>query len=352
MMKPKLELRWTLGTTEISPRLLELLRGIAQHGSLQAATSRAGFSYRHAWGTLEQLENALGESLAVLERGRGAYLTPFAKRLLAITDEAIAQVGPAMKNLESALETGTAEERSVQRRSIIVHASHDLALARLRDKLIKSRRSKLDLHFQGSLDCLASLTRGNCDIAGFHVPHAPSSSAVIEQYRPWFRTRTLRFIHFTTRQQGLMVAKGNPLNLQKLSDLSRTGARFVNRQPGSGTRLFFDHLLAVHHIRPGQINGYQHEEFTHAAVAATIASGLADVAFGIEAAAHQLHLDFVPVASERYFLAARSATLTRPGPAALVDLLRNGELATLLHGLPGYALPESLNAMTATEAFH
>jgi len=345
-MKPKLELRWTLGAGEISPKIIELLHGIARQGSLRQAITRTGLSYRHAWGTLQQLENVLGEPLVVLERGRGARLAPLAQRLLEATDAANTKVAPMLQELEIMLATQTSAPQPAQRAPIIVHASHDLALAQLRDRLQKSRRIKLDMHFQGSLDCLASLHQGTCDIAGFHVPNTANSSAVIDQYRPWFKMRMLRFIHFATRQQGLIVAQGNPLKLTQLS------ARFVNRQPGSGTRLFFDHLLATHRIRPNQINGYQHEEFTHAAVAATIASGMADAAFGIEAAARQLQLDFVPIASERYFLAARSATLARPGPAAFLESLRSGTLASVLRELPGYTMPDTLDIMTAAQTFH
>ena len=350
-MKPRLELRWTLGETEIGPRLIELLRGIEQDGSLQRAIVRAGLSYRHAWGTLERIENAIGEPLVVLERGRGARLAPLAERLLEATDEAAAKVSPALRKVEIALGHRLSTAQAAPRSAIILHASHDMALAKLRDRLLTSRRIRLDLHFQGSLDCLAALSRGQCDIAGFHVPETAGNSALIEQYRPWFKARTLRLIHFATRQQGLIVGKGNPLHLAALPDLARTKARFVNRQPGSGTRLFFDHLLAGHRIRPAQINGYRHEEFTHAAVAATVASGMADVAFGIEAAARQLRLDFVPIAPERYFLAARSATLVRPGPVAFFEALRGGALDTVLRTLPGYAAPASLDPITVHEAF-
>src|SRR5262245_7657332 len=99
-----------------------------------------------------------------------------------------------------------------------------------------------------------------------------------------------------------------PRRIRTLADLASGRARFLNRQPGSGRRLMFDHLLAAAGIPASRINGYQSEEFTHAAVAATIASGKADAGFGIEAAAWQQGLEFVPLAMERYYLAARAAT--------------------------------------------
>src|SRR5690606_29958892 len=131
-----------------------------------------------------------------------------------------------------------------------------------------------------------------CELVGFHVPELPGRGRLIEPFRPWLRSRSLRLVRLADRRQGLIVARGNPLGIATLEDLPRLQARFVNRQLGSGTRLAFDALLAAHRIRPAQINGYRHEEFTHAAVAAMIASGAADVAFGIEAAAAQHALSF------------------------------------------------------------
>jgi putative molybdopterin biosynthesis protein len=350
-MKARLELRWSLGATEIEPRVLELLRGIAAHGSLQGAVARAGLSYRHAWGRLGRIENALGERLVVLERGRGARLSPLGAQMLAAADAAATELAPHLKRVEAALARGLARPRAGTRPSVRVHASHDYSLLRLRERLEHSRRFRFDLHFQGSLDCLAALKRGQCDLAGFHVPDTAAPGALLAQFRPWLGERTLRLLHLVNRQQGLLVARGNPLRLETLGDLVRAQASFVNRQPGSGTRLCFDHLLAANRIRPAQINGYQHEEFTHAAVAATVASGMAQAGFGIEAAAREQRLDFVPIITERYFLAARAATWERPGATGLLAAMRGGALKTVVGTLPGYALPQALDLVTVHDAF-
>ena len=342
MRRPHLSLRWSFGTTEFEPRLIDLLRGIARQGSLRAGASGAGLSYRHAWGLLGSLENALGERLVVLERGRGAHLSPLGARLLAAADAAVTELAPHLQRVEAGLARELAAGRADARPRVRVWASHDLALLRLRDRLERSRRFRFELHFQGSLDCLAALKRGQCDVAGFHVPDVSGASSLLTQFRPWLKAPTLRVLHFANRQQGLVVARGNPLRLETISDLARTRAAFVNRQAGSGTRLCFDHLLAQHRIRPSQINGYQHEEFTHAAVAATVASGMAQAGFGIEAAAREQRLDFVPIVTERYFLAARAATWERPGAAALLAALRAGALKSILASLPGYAPPRTM----------
>ena len=133
-----------------------------------------------------------------------------------------------------------------------------------------------------------------------------------------------------------------------LQRMARAGLRFVNRQPGSGTRLCLDFLLGQQGVQPAQIHGYAHEEFTHAAVAATVATGMADVGFGIEAAAREQGLDFVPVVNEHYYLAARASVLSRPGVRALLEFFDSREFRRLVNSLAGYrsvAKLDWLNAM-------
>lgn len=329
--------RWQSGRHELDPRVLPLLRAIAGTGSLKGAVAAQRLSYRHAWGLLGRAERLLGHPLVRMQRGRGARLSEFAQKLLE-TDEAAAglltrETGTAVQALNRFLPP--AEPRSD--RTLTVHASHDFALAELRDLLRTSHGIPLlDLHFRGSLECLAGLARRECDIAGFHLPETSAGPAPLAPYRPALAIPGLRLVRFVRRRQGLMVPPGNPRRLASLADLARTGARFVNRQLDSGTRLCLDRLLAAAGIRPQQINGYATEEFTHAAVAATVASGMADAGFGIEAAAHRHRLDFVPLAVEHYYLAVRSATLARPEARKLLEALQDAEFLRRLRALPGY----------------
>jgi len=350
-MKIGLELRWRIDGEEVDARMLPLLQAIAQTGSLSRAIRDIGLSYRHAWGLLGKLENALGRQLVKLERGRGAQLTPLGVRLLEEAAQMEEQLGPQLRQMGTRIGRELAGTHSGHKERVVLQASHDLALVKLRELLASGRDCELELHFQGSLDCLAALARGQCDLAGFHVPDTTGRNALLDQYRPWLKSRALRLVHFATRQQGLIVARGNPLRISTLADLAGKKARFVNRQPGSGTRLFLDHLLATHKIRPARINGYQLEEFTHAAVAATIASGMADAGFGIEAAARQHGLDFVPLATERYYLAGRSGTLSRPGPRALLAALDSNAFRAILRDLPGYTAPQTLQILDVRGLF-
>jgi putative molybdopterin biosynthesis protein len=342
--------RWLAENQELDPRVLPLLRAVARTGSLNQAVSFLKLSYRHAWGLLGKTERLLDQPLVVLERGRGAHLSPLGEKLVAADDSAArvlsSKVAPALRSLNREV---TALRRQAPARPLVIHASHDLALAELRDSLPRAKGVILDLLFRGSLECLADLARKQCDIAGFHVPDAASGDAAYGPYRPWLRIRSLKLVRFVTRRQGLMVARGNPKRIRTLADLASGRTRFVNRQPASGTRLMFDHLLGAAGISPSRINGYQSEEFTHAAVAATIASGMADAGFGIEAAARQQGLDFVALATERYYLAARAATLARPAAQALLAALKAAAYQKRIRALPGYGTDGMGNAVSVRE---
>jgi molybdate-binding protein len=132
-----------------------------------------------------------------------------------------------------------------------------------------------------------------------------------------------------------MVTRGNPKAIHGLRDLTRRGLTFVNRQPGSGTRLAFDQLLDNAGIARQRLH-YQSEQVTHLAVAAAIAGGSADAGFGIQAAAAEYGLGFIPLVSERYLLACRGERLKDSDVQALLRTLRGTRFRTILAGLPGY----------------
>jgi molybdate transport repressor ModE-like protein len=350
-MDLELTARWLAANQELDPRLLPLLRAVARTGSLNQAVASLKLSYRLAWGLLGKTEHLLDQPLVVLERGRGAHLSPLGEKLVAADNSAArvlsSRLAPALRSLNREV---TALRRQAPAKPLVIHASHDLALAELRDSLPRAKGVILELLFRGSLECLADLARRQCEIAGFHMPVPTAEEDPYAQYRPWLRIRSLKLLRFVTRRQGLMVARGNPKRIRTLADLVSGRARFLNRQPGSGTRLMLDHLLAGAGISPSRIIGYQSEEFTHAAVAATVASGKADAGFGIEAAARQQGLDFVPLAAERYYLAARAATLARPTVQALLAALRAAAYQKRVRALPGYGTDGMGEVVSVREA--
>lgn len=340
-MRISATVRWHIDNHAIDPRVLDILRAIAVRGSLSQATAVGGLSYRHAWALLARYEALLGRALVKRQRGRGAELTALGRQLATTTSDCDRELAPQLARWAADFNRRTRDDRDPA--AVVVRASHDLALTALRDRLARSRRVHLELAFAGSLDALRALVRHQCDVAGFHLPDSPLRALLLEPFRPLLRDRALCLIHVVDRRQGLMVAPGNPHRIRDIGDLARRGVRFVNRQPGSGTRLFLDQLLAWQRVRPATITGYADEEFTHAAVAAAVASGMRDCGFGIEASARQHGLDFVPIATEQYYLALRRSALDRPGVRVLLETLRAPLFRRIVGELAGYRVSPDLD---------
>lgn len=336
---------WTLQAQDhvvpIDTRVLPLLRGIAQGGALAVAARALVMPYRTAWGVLEAAERALGFPLLASARGRGATPTAAALRWLAADAEAarVLEEGALALDLSAVASKAHRERVPLLR----IAASHDIALAQLKDRWRIAHRIALEFHGSGaSLDAYRS---GRAQIAGFHVaPVVRGESEPLLATLDSGRDAVLRFL---TRSQGLIVARGNPRRLRGLGDLSAQRLTIVNRQPGSGTRVLFDRLLARAGIAGESIAGYSNEEFTHAAVAATVASGRADAGFGIRAAAAQFGLGFVPVATEHYLFACARRALDTPPVVAFRALLGSRATRAVVQPLPGYALdaPGKLRAL-------
>jgi putative molybdopterin biosynthesis protein len=332
-------LAWTLegkSRQPLDPRFLPLLEAVAAAGSLAAAVAKCGISYRAAWGLLREYARRLETPLVVLERGRGARLAPAGQRLLDAQSGAERRLARILPRL--AVEIPAASERKSRTVApgLRIAASHDLALAALAGSV--AARSGLDLGvaFMGSLHALDEFVAGRADIAGFHVPIGGREAVDLTPFLRGLRARRDRLIRFVDREQGLILARGNPANVRSLREVAAFGLRFINRQRGSGTRLLIDQMLADEGIEPKRLDGYGREEFTHPAVAATVASGGADAGFGLRAAAAEYGLAFVPLVRERYFLAVRARDLATPGVARLIEVLRSAQFARIARRLPGY----------------
>ncbi len=150
---------------------------------------------------------------------------------------------------------------------------------------------------------------------------------------------------------GLIVRKGNPRGIRSLQQLFDAEVRFVNRDPESGTRMLFDDLLAQLGLDGSRIQGYQQVEFTHAAVAAYVASGMADASFGVEAAARQFDLAFVPLVTEDYVFVCHRRSLENPSVQRILDVMRGEAFSKAIAALPGYAVTDPGAVRTIGEVF-
>jgi molybdate transport repressor ModE-like protein len=338
MQRVSISPRWTIVQDQheaLSPKLLSLLVHVEETGSLAAACQRAGLSYRHAWDLVRQGEAAFGTALLQMERGRGSRLTPLGEKLVWADRRIAARLAPVLDTLASELEVELGRVLPHPQRLLRIHASHGYSIEKLNDHLAAEGLS-VERKWVSSQEAAASLHDGECDLAGFHVPIGAFEARGWESYLRWLDPSEHRVIDLTTRHQGLMVAPGNPKKVYGVADLARPGVRFINRQRGSGTRFLLDCLLEQAGVAPDRIVGYEHGEYTHAAVAAFVGSGMADVAFGLELPARQFKLDFLPLARERYFVVARKDALEGPLVARALEILRSPEFHAEINLLPGY----------------
>jgi molybdate transport repressor ModE-like protein len=342
-IRPEWRLRQQGGGAVSLPPLLALLTEVRDRGSISRAAAAVGISYRHAWGLLREFDEQFGAALVQKSRGQGTVLSPLAERLIWADRRIAARLSPFLDSLASELEQELAAVLANKSAALRVTASHGFAVAALIAQL-QARQVDVDLKYRSSTEAVAALARGECDLAGFHVPVGDAADdpsgkirlAAAGQYLTWLNPKQHGLIHLAYRAQGLFVAKGNPHGIAGLADLARKDIRFVNRQNGSGTRMLLELLLQRQKIRPAAINGYDSAEFTHAAVAAYVASGMADVGFGVEAAARRFDLDFIPVMREQYFLACERKMLGEPAVEAVLGVMLSGEFRDTVAALAGY----------------
>ena len=227
-------------------------------------------------------------------------------------------------------------------RTIVTIGSHDLVL-----DLISSALRGIDPGATlassnvGSLGGLVALRDGLCHIAGSHLLD-PATGEYTVPYLPRVLGRAdLMVVRLVHREQGLIVAAGNPLEITGIGDLNRPGLRYVNRQRGAGTRVLLDHELRHHGMEPRDVTGYEREEHTHLAVAATVAAGRADAGLGIRSATRTFGLDFVPVAHEPYDLVLTKQTYDSPLLTPLWTLLADDAFRASITALGGYSTAET-----------
>jgi len=218
--------------------------------------------------------------------------------------------------------------------TILMLGSHDMTID-VMAQFLGLRGARLTSANLGSLGGLIALRRGEAHLAGSHLLDPESGEynlSYIEQYLPDTPVAVITLVH---REQGLIVAAGNPLRIAGLADLTGD-VRYINRQRGAGTRVLLDYHLGLQGLQAESIRGYEQEEFTHLAVAAAVASGRADCGLGIHAAARALELDFIPLYQERYDLIIPAEHYQDKKLQPLLQLLKDADFKAAVDNLPGY----------------
>jgi len=302
--------------------LTSLLKDIEHGKTLMSACKKMGLSYRNVWQKLNEVEQALGFKLMDRVRGHGSQLSEYAQYLIQFTDDFDQKTLRLGQTSLSHLEEGFTQFR--------VKAKKQWRLASSSDPIIQKSVMDIggfELMTAGSGEALERLLNYEVDIAGFHVSD-PHSSKIISKR---LQKEGMHIVPVMKRVQGLMVAKGNPLNITSIKDLLRPKMRFINRQKGSGTRLLLDTILSKEGINPYGIHGYQNEEFTHSAIAMSILAKRADVGMGVKSVAIENGLDFIQVKDELFFLAMGEGLSANKDLAKLIRKIRS-----LSGETPGY----------------
>ena len=192
------------------------------------------------------------------------------------------------------------------------------------------------ISFKGSMDGLIALYRREAEISGAHLWDEASKDYNISFVEHVIPGESVCVVNLVQREQGFIVAPGNPLHLQTWEDITLEGLQFINRQKGSGTRLRLDAYLKSERISPGLILGYEHEETTHSGVACLVASGQADAGVGVKAAAQRLGLGFIPLFQERYDLVCLGKTAKSLVWQQLLEILRSPGFIQAINQQKGY----------------
>ena len=292
--------------------LLRLLSAVQTGGSLKQAAHALGLSYRFAWGLFGEAGRAFGAPLVEFQRGKGARPTPLGEKLLWADGLVRRSLDQRLGELRREIETGLSVTLPRRLPRVLIHASHDLAIPLL--AAVCAGRADVEIAFRGSDDCLEALAQERCDLAGFHVADAlPRAAAAAAALGRWLDPRKHLLVHFVTREQGLIARPDS--HIRNVHDLARPGVRFIHRQ---------------------NVSDPASREERDWSVAAAVAQGRADAAFGLRPDAVRFNLDFVPLAVERYFLTcSRSAARTTP-VRILLEALRSPEFGQRVARLPGY----------------
>ena len=263
--------------------------------------------------------------------------------------DGIIRIPPFSEGLNENEETDTELLRPIEEilNTVVMVGSHDLTLDILANLLGKYHPPVyLSSHPVGSLGGILAIKNRVCHLAGLHLLDPETGEYNFPYIRQYLKGIDVKVLHLVYRDQGLIVQKTNPKGLQGLKDLTRKGITFINRQKGSGTRILLDHTLKTLSLKPEDIRGYEKEEYTHIAVASAVAGGMVDAGLGILPAARAMHLEFIPVAKERYDLIIPSIYFEDEKMRKVIDAIRSDEFKTLVSRMGGYDVSRTGEELT------
>jgi len=229
------------------------------------------------------------------------------------------------------------KSKSKERSFLLAAGSDDPSLWILRDLFEqKTQPASFFMGTSGSSGGLAAVQSGVADVATSHLLDPASG-----EYNLPFMPAKAVAIQLFYRDLGLVVPKGNPKEFRSMTDLRRRGVRMINRQPGSGTRVYLDHEIARLKIDPKKVAGYRTAVSTHLEVGLQVLRGEADVGLATKTTAVLLGLGFVSLRRERFDLLVLKDRFFAPSIQILMDIIGSGEFRDRVHAMGGYDVSES-----------
>ena len=223
--------------------------------------------------------------------------------------------------------------------TVVVIGSHDPLLDELGDMLhLADNDVYMSSSHVGSMGGIMAIRRGEAHAAGCHLLNTDDGEYNVSFIKKYFPRGGVKLVRCVGRQQGMMVAKGNPLGIEAFADIAKPGVRYVNRQRGSGTRILTDYLCKQNELDTAAIYGYDREELTHTSVAAQIVSGSADAGMGIYSAAKLYDLDFIPICIEEYDLIVPDHAWDTPQVRAMLETMKSDAFREKILSLGGYTV--------------
>jgi len=316
--------------------LIHRLQGLAtpQRTSIEAVMTRKVFSTMGQEEFLRvKVGKVAGQFLAMpLQRGAGTTMS-------LVRADGLVHIPSASEGLHEGQKVSVELLTGLEQveKAIIAVGSHDLALDVLSNHLHqKYPNTSLSSTNVGSLGGLIALGREEAHLAGSHLLDEETGDYNLPYVRRLLGDKAMVVVNLVFREQGLMVARGNPKGIGSLRDLLRPEVRFINRQRGAGTRVLLEYRMKRMGITSARVNGYDQVAFTHLAVAVAVAGGSADAGLGIVAAARALDLDFIPLMKERYDLVIPRDYFGSPLLAPLLDILQQPSFRAEVESLGGY----------------
>ncbi|HEY5576323.1 MAG TPA: molybdopterin biosynthesis protein [Clostridiaceae bacterium] len=311
-----------------------------QHRKLEKTKTSEAFVSKRIMSSLKYLEfvrvklGRVDDKLIATPLSRGAGTT-----MSLVRADGIICVPQSSEGIEAGTKVEVQLIRSEEEvnNTLVSIGSHDVIMDVAADLMsLREKQYVLSSSHVGSMGGILALKNGETHIAPIHLLDEVTGKYNVSYIRRYIKDKDISLIKCVKRIQGLMVKKGNPMNIRSLEDLAKSSARFVNRQRGSGTRLLLDYNMKKLAIDPADISGYEREEFTHLKVAAAVAAGDADCGLGVYSAAVLMDLDFIPLCHEEYDLAVPTKFLQDDKVKEFIEVIKGDKFISELERLGGY----------------